>query len=45
MGLDQTLVDFFSRTALGTASVLAIIVFIGLGIRRRSTAAIRRTQR
>ena len=45
MGLDHVLIDFLERTGVGAASVLLVIFFVGIGIRRRSDAAIRRTNR
>ena len=45
MGIDQTLVDFFTRAAIGTASVLGVILAVAVSIRRKSPVSIRRTQR
>jgi hypothetical protein len=45
MGLDQTLVDFFTRAAVGTASVLAVILVVAVAIRRKSVSVVRRTPR
>jgi hypothetical protein len=45
MGLDHVLVDFLARTATGAASVLLVILFVGLSIPRRAPVAIRRTLR
>jgi len=45
MGLDHVLIEFFSRAAAGAASVLMIIFVVGLGIPRRATSPIRRTNR
>jgi len=45
MGLNHVLADFFTRAAVGAATVLIIIAFVGLGIRRRATAAVRRAHR
>jgi hypothetical protein len=45
MGLDQVLIDFLARAAVGAGAVLLVIVFVGIGIPRRSAAAIRRTIR
>jgi len=45
MGLDHVLVGFFTHTALGAASVLVIILLVGIGIRRSSNAVVRRTPR
>jgi len=44
MGLDHVFADFLTRTALGAATVLAIILLAGFGI-RRSSAAVRRSRR
>lgn len=45
MGLDHVLIDFLARAAIGAGSVLLVIMFVGIGIPRRSAAVIRRTIR
>ena len=45
MGLHRVFADFFTPAAIGAASVLLIIVFVGLGMPKRSTVTIRRNQR
>ena len=45
MGLDHTLVEFLVSAAFGAATVLLVIIFVGVGIPRRSPARIRRQQR
>lgn len=45
MGLNHTLLDFFSHAAAGAATVLIIIFFVGLGMPRRSEVVLRRTRR
>ena len=45
MGLDHVLVDFLARTATGAASVLLLILFVGLSMPRRATVTVRRTLR
>jgi hypothetical protein len=36
LGLDHALIDFLALTALGAATVLLAILFVGIGIPRRS---------
>ena len=45
MGLDHVLIEFFSRAAAGAASVLMVILVVGLGMPRRSASMIRRGRR
>ncbi len=45
MGLDHVLFDFLSRAAVGAATVLLVILAVGIGIPRRATVAIRRLHR
>jgi hypothetical protein len=45
MGLDHVLFDFLSRAAVGAATVLLVILAVGLGIPRRATVVIRRLHR
>jgi len=45
MGLNHVLLDFFSHAAAGAATVLLVILVIGIGIPRRSAAPIRRSNR
>jgi len=45
MGLDHVLIDFLARAAVGAGTVLLVILFVGIGIPRRSAAVIRRTIR
>ena len=45
MGLDHTLIEFLVSAAVGAATVLLVIIFVGIGIPRRSSAGIRRTPR
>jgi len=45
MGLDHTLVEFLVSAAVGAAMVLLVIIFVGVGIPRRSPVRIRRQQR
>lgn len=45
MGLDHTLIEFFSRAATGLASVLMIIFAAGPGVPRRAACVVRRTVR
>lgn len=45
MGLDHVLVDFLARTATGAASVLLLILLVGLSIPRRAPVAVRRNLR
>jgi hypothetical protein len=42
MGLDHVLVDFLLRAAAGAASVLAVIIFVGIRIPKRSAVSARR---
>jgi hypothetical protein len=45
MGLDRVFIEFLACAAVGAAMVLLVLVFVGIGIPRRSTAAVRRTNR
>jgi len=45
MGLDHVLLEFFVRAAAGAASVVIVILFVGIGIPRHSSLAMRRTKR
>ena len=45
MGLDHTLIEFLVSAAIGAATVLLVIIFVGVGIPRRSPVGIRRPQR
>jgi hypothetical protein len=45
MGLDHVLLDFFTCTAIGAASVLLVIACAGVSIRRRSPVSARRLHR
>lgn len=45
MGLDHVLFDFLSRAAVGAATVLLVILVVGIGIPRRATIAVRRLHR
>lgn len=45
MGLDHALIDFLLRTAAGAATVLAVIVFVGIGMPKRSVIVARRLHR
>ena len=45
MGLDRTLIEFLVSAAVGAATVLLVIIFVGVGIPRRSPVRIRRQQR
>ena len=45
MGLDHTLIEFLVSAAVGAATVLLVIIFLGVGIPRRSPVGIRRTPR
>jgi len=45
MGLDQVLIDFLTHAAAGAASVLLVILFVGISIPRRASITIRRTLR
>jgi hypothetical protein len=45
MGLDHTLIEFLVSAAVGAATVLLVIIFVGVGIPRRSPVRIRRQQR
>ena len=42
MGLDHTLIEFLVSAAVGAATVLLVIIFVGVGIPRRSPVGIRR---
>ena len=41
LGVDHVLMDFLAHTAIGAATVLLAILFVGIRIPRRSKAAIR----
>jgi len=45
MGLDHVLLDFLARTATGAASVLLVILFVGISIPRRAPITVRRNLR
>jgi hypothetical protein len=45
MGLDHVLLDFLVRTATGAASVLLVILIVGVSIPRRTPIVVRRTLR
>jgi len=45
MGLDHVLIDFLASAAVGAGTVLLVILFVGIGIPRRSAVAIRRNIR
>jgi hypothetical protein len=45
MDFNHVLVYFLTRAAIGAASVLAVILLVGIGIRRSSTVTVRRTHR
>jgi hypothetical protein len=45
MGLDRVLIDFLASAAVGAATVLLVIVFVGIRIPRRAAVAVRRTIR
>jgi hypothetical protein len=45
MGMDHAFVDFLTRAAVGAAAVFLVILFVGLGIPRRSAAGLRRIKR
>jgi hypothetical protein len=45
MGLDHTLVEFLVSAAVGAATVLLVIIFVGVGIPRRAPVGIRRQQK
>jgi hypothetical protein len=45
MGLDQVLIDFLMHAAAGAASVLLVILFVGISIPHRTPVTIRRTLR
>ena len=45
MGLDHTLIEFLVSAAVGAATVLLVIIFVGVGIPRRAPAGIRRQRR
>jgi len=45
MGLDQAFIDFFARAAVGAVAALFIILFVGIGIPRRSPVGIDRAHR
>jgi len=45
MGIDHSFVDFLARAAVGSGAVFLVILFVGLGIPRRSAAVIRRVKR
>jgi len=45
MGLDQVLIVFLAHAAAGAASVLLIILFVGISIPHRAAVTIRRTIR
>ena len=45
MGLDQVLIDFLMHAAAGAASVLLMILFVGISIPHRAPVTIRRTLR
>ena len=45
MDLDHVLIHFFVSTAVGAASVLLVILCVGVGMPRRTAATIRRNHR
>ena len=45
MGLDHTLIEFLVSAAVGAATVLLVIIFVGVGIPRRAPVGIRRQRR
>lgn len=45
MGLDHVFIEFLVCSAVGAATVLLVIIFVGVGIPRRSAVGIRRQQR
>ncbi|MFZ0862527.1 MAG: hypothetical protein WAN76_26500 [Candidatus Sulfotelmatobacter sp.] len=45
LGIDHVLIDFLGRAAIGDATVLLALLFVGIRLPRRSKAAIRRTTR
>jgi hypothetical protein len=45
LGVDHVLMDFLAHTAIGAATVLLALLFVGIRIPRRSKAAIRDTTR
>jgi hypothetical protein len=45
LGVDHVLMDFLAHTAIGAATVLLALLFVGIRIPRRSKAAIRGTTR
>ncbi len=45
MDLDHTLVEFLVSAAFGAATVLLVIIFVGVGIPRRAPVGIRRQQK
>ena len=45
MGLDRVFIEFLACAAVGAGTVLLVIIFVGIGIPRRSAAAVRRTDR
>lgn len=44
MGLDHVLIEFVTNAAIGAATVLLVILFVGIGIPHRSTVTLRRTR-
>jgi hypothetical protein len=45
MDFNHVLVYFFTRTAIGAASVLVLLLLVGIGIRPSATVTVRRTHR
>ena len=45
MGIDQVLLDFLLRAAVGAGAVLLVLAFVGIRIPRSSTVARRRSFR
>ena len=44
MGVDQVLLDFLLRSAIGAGTVLLVLTFVGIGIPRSSPVTRRRSR-